>query len=197
MAWRPPGMAIVAATLVLALAGAAIPARRVELAAVLDGIRWGETSDALARHFGRHALRLVPPIEFGDSYVDVALRDQVIAGFPFAVYYQMDQASGRLKRIMLERQRHGANPKVFHALVAAFTRDYGPPARSCALPASGETGYQATVERLWRPDGMTIRIVFRDTTLEAAEGCVAAGSSACGLTGHLYAQIVPGHAGCA
>ncbi|HUZ73032.1 MAG TPA: hypothetical protein VMU87_08595 [Stellaceae bacterium] len=196
MTWRTARLPLLAATL-LAVAGAAVPAQRAALAPVLDGLRWGETSDALARHFGGRTLRLAPPIAFGDSYVDVALRGQIVAGYRFAVYFQMDRASGRLKRVMLERQRHGANPMVFRAVVAALTRDYGAPALRCALPPSPRTGYQGTVERLWRPDGMTVRAVFRDTTLEAAEGCVAAGSSACGLAGHLYVQILPGHAGCA
>jgi hypothetical protein len=168
----------------------------MELAPVTDGVGWGETSDALAEHFGKSALRLAPPIEFGDSYVDVALRGQVFAGYPFTVYFQMDPASRRLKRIMLERQRHGANPMVFRALVDAFTRDYGPPAESCSLPASAATGYQATVERVWRTGDGTVRVVFRDTTLEAAQGCVSVGNGACGLTGHLYTLILPGDAGC-
>ena len=196
MVWRAARLSILAATLLPALAAAALPARGTELAPVLEGIRWGETSDALVEHFGARAFRLAPPIEFADSYVDVALRSQIFAGYPFAVYFQMDWASGRLKRVMLERQRQGANPTVFRALVAAFSRDYGEPAQSCTLPASAKTGYQAMVERLWRPDGMTVRVVFRDTTLEAAEGCVTVGSSACGLTSHVYVQILPDDAGC-
>jgi hypothetical protein len=196
MAWAPERIAIPATLLLAALAGAALPARGTELAPVLEGIHWGETSDALAQHFGARALRLAPPIEFGDSYVDVALRAQSFAGYPFAVYFQMDRARRRLMRVMLEPQRRSANPVEFRALVAAFTRDYGPPAQSCALPATAKTGYQGTVERLWHAGGMTVRTVFRGTTLEAAEGCVSAGSSACGLTARLYVHILPGNAGC-
>jgi hypothetical protein len=189
--------AVLATALFLALAGARPPVPATALAPVLDGVRWGETSAALALHFGTRALRLKPPIDFSDLYVDVALRAQSVAGYRFTVYFQMDRAAGRLARVMLVRQPHGANPKVFRALVAAFTRDYGPPHLSCTLPASAKTGYQAAVEHLWRQDGMTVRAVFRDTTLEAAEGCVAAGSGACGLAGRLYVQILPGNAGCA
>jgi hypothetical protein len=187
---------MLAAALGGVLVGAGLAARAAELAPVIDGTKWGETSDALAQHFGARALRLRPPIEFGDSYVDVALRGQMFGGYPFAVYFQMDDASRRLKRIMLERRRSGANPVVFRALVDALSRDYGPPAESCALKASAKTGYQGSVERVWHTEGTTVRAVFRDTTLEAAEGCVTAGSRPCGLTGHLYALIEPGNAGC-
>src|SRR5690349_10439331 len=38
-----------------------------------DGISWGDDSPTLARRFGGRAVTLAPPIEFGDSYVDVAL----------------------------------------------------------------------------------------------------------------------------
>lgn len=166
------------------------------LAPVLDGVRFGETSDALARHFGARAVRLARPIEFGDSYVDVALRQAMVAGYPFTVYFQMDPRSRRLKRVMLERQPHGANPKVFRALLDAMTRDYGPPFRSCKLRPSAATGYQAAVERLWHGAGTTVRAVFRGATLEAAEGCTGTGAAACGLDSRLYVQVVPGDAGC-
>lgn len=166
------------------------------LAPVLDLIHWGETSNALARRLGGRAIRVAPPIEFGDSYVDLALRNEMVAGYPFTVYFQMDKASGALKRVMLERQPHGANPKVFRALVDALTGDYGLPAQSCALPPSTRTGYQAAVERLWHVQDMTVRAVFRDTTLEAAEGCVTSVNGVCGLTARLYVHILPGDAGC-
>ena len=179
------GMAVA----VLVLAGAAV--RAAELDPVLDGVRWGEDSRALVKSFGARAIRLSPPIEFGDSYVDVALRGQSLGGYDFAVYFQMDKATRRLKRVMLERQRHGANPMVYRAVLAALTRDYGAPAAAChARPLSGN-GYQAAGERVWLPDGLTIRAVFNDTTIEAEEGCTSAGAAACGLTGHLFVQILP------
>lgn len=183
-------LAALAAAL-LALPAAALPPAPT-LAPVLDGVRWGETSADLAKHFGDRAIRLKHPIVFGDAYVDVALKDEPVAGYPFTVYYQMDPKGGGLKRVMLERQRHGANAKVFHAVIDALTRDYGPPGQSCALAPSAATGYQGAVERLWHEGGMTVRAVFRDTTLEAAEGCVRANTGACGLTGHLYVQVLPG-----
>jgi hypothetical protein len=193
---RSVGEGLVALIVLLAaLPASALPAGPA-LAPVLDGISWGERSADLAQHFGARAIRLKHPIEFGDSYVDVALRDEPIAGYPYTVYYQMNRTGGGLKRIMLERERHGANPAVFRALIETLTRDYGPPGQSCALRPSPATGYQAAVERLWQEGGLSVRAVFRDTTLEAAGGCVRGGTGACGLAGHLYVQIAQGQAQC-
>jgi hypothetical protein len=166
------------------LALAAFPARASELAPIVDAVHWGEGSGEIARSFGARAVRLAHPIEFGDSYVDVALKDQTLGGYPFAVYFQMDIATHGLKRVMLERQRHGANPMVYRAVLAALVREYGPPSDRCHRPG----------ERLWFDGGNAIRAVFSDTTLEAEGGC-APGGAPCGLTGHLFVQIFPRTAG--
>ncbi len=174
-------------------------AAAAELSPLLDAVHWGERSDALARQFGAHAIRLSPPIEFGDSYVDVALRDQMLGGYGFAVYFQMDKTTRRLKRVMLERQRHGGNMMVWRAVTAALEHDYGTPAAHCGAGATGQNGYQAAGERVWQPDDVTIRAVFHDTSLEASEGCFRRRDAACGLTGHLYLHITPrapGEGGC-
>ena len=176
------------------LALAALPARASELAPILDAVHWGEGSGEIARSFGARAIRLVRPIEFGDSYVDVALRDQTLGGYAFAVYFQMDTATHGLKRVMLERQRHGANPMVYRAVLAALIRDYGQPSRRCQSPAARGNGYQAEGERIWFDGGNAIRALFSDTTLEAEGGC-APGGAPCGLTGHLFVQILPRTAG--
>ena len=149
----------------------ATQARAAALAPVLAGIHWGEGSDELAHHFGSRAIRLARPIEFGDSYVDVALRNQMLGGFPFTVYFQMDKATHGLMRVMFERQRHGANPPVFRAVLKTLSADYGPSARSCDTPAAPGNGYQPASERLWLDHNDIIRAVF--------------------MIGHLYVQIGP------
>ena len=162
------------------------------IAGLWQGLRWGEPDAAVAGHFGAAATRLPRALDFGDAYVDLVLRDRVIGGFPFVVYFQMDKRGGGLKRIQIERPRHGVNPPAFRAALAELGAAYGAPDRSCALPPSPASGYQATVERLWRRDDATVRAVFRDTTLEASEGCfslVAGGP--CGLTGQLIIRISP------
>jgi hypothetical protein len=170
-------IALIATWAPAALAGAA-------LAPILDRIAWGESSAALARALGHDALHLKPPLDFGDSDAELALRDERLGGFPFAVYFQMDKASHGLKRVMLMRQPHGANPAVFRAVIAALARDYGTPARCRG-------------ELRWTTGGSAIRAVFRDTTIEAGEGCTAAAQDPCGSTGRLFVQIVPqGAAGC-
>src|SRR5207237_10482017 len=99
-----------------------------------------------------------------------------------------------LKRVQLERQRHGANPKVARALLAELTASYGPPDRSCDQAPRGRNGYQAAAERNWTRDGTLIRAIARDTTLAATEGCLFSDASAvgaCGLTGQLLVRISP------
>jgi hypothetical protein len=180
--------------LLVLLALAALPARAAELAPILDAVHWGEGSGEIAHSFGARAVRLAHPIEFGDSYVDVALRNQTLGGYPFAVYFQMDIATRGLKRVMLERQRHGANPMVYRAVLAALVQEYGPPSDRCHSPAARGNGYQAEGERIWFDGGNAIRAVFSDTTLEAEGGCAPRGAP-CGLTGHLFVQILPRTAG--
>ena len=171
--------------------GALRDAAAAELSPLLDRIHWGDSADEIAQRFGPRALRLATPIEFGDSYVDVALRDQRLGGYRFVVYFQMEKATRRLKRVMLERPRHGVNPAVFRAMLAALQRDYGAPVQDCATSAARRNGYQAAGERDWSVAGFVLHAVFRDTTIEAGEGCTAAGGSACGLTGQLFVQITP------
>ena len=161
------------------------------VSSILDGIEWGENSAALAHAFAGRAIKLTRPIEFGDSYVDVALRGEMLGGYVFTVYFQMDKATHLLKRVMYERQRHGANPVVYRAVVAALQGDYGAPAIDCTHRALAHTAYPASGNRVWQAHGVAIHAVFNDGTLEAAEGCTFSAIGPCGLTGHLYVMIAP------
>src|SRR5450755_722325 len=58
-----------------------------------DRATWGMTASEIAAAYGDRALRLASPIVFGDSYVKIVLRDQIFAGYPFRVYFQMDPAT--------------------------------------------------------------------------------------------------------
>ena len=159
--------------------------------ALWDGVRWGESSSELVGHLDPQAKSLSRPIEFGDSYVDVVARKQMLGGFAFTIIFQMDKTTRGLKRVMLERQRHGANPKVYRAVVTALEAIYGPPARACDRPAAWRNGYQVSSQRIWRHDDLVIRATFRDTTIEAKEGCLFVATMPCGLTGQLFIQISP------
>ena len=72
----------------------------------------------------------------------------------------------------------------------------------CGIAPGPIGGYQAAAERVWRRDGRVIRAVFRDTTIEAFEGCLAGDPNGdlrvdplmagpCGLTGQLLVRISP------
>src|SRR5262249_14887980 len=131
--------------------------------------------------------------DFGDSYVRVVLRNLPIGGVPLIAFFQMDKATGGLKRIQLERQRHGVTPAAFRGVLAGLEAAYGAPDRMCRLAPRPTRGYQATAERLWLRPGIAIRAIFRDTTIEAFEGCSFADSSLapCGLTAQLLVRISP------
>jgi hypothetical protein len=154
--------------------------------------RWGESSDELLREFGPDAVRLPRPLDFGDSYVDVALPRYTVGGVPMVVFFQMDRATHGLKRIQLERPRHGVNPPAFRSLLIALQSDFGWPDRLCAVPVYPRDGYQEANEALWFRDGAAISAIFRDTTLQAFEGCLfGPATGSCGLKGQLLVRIGP------
>ena len=129
-----------------------------------EGVRFGATSDELVQRLGPRATRLGRPMDFGDAYVDVVLRRQELGGYPFIVYFQMDKASRRLKRIHIERPRHGAVAMVHKALVAALVAQYGEPTEVCTQRVP-RTGGQAIDERIWRRGDVIVRAVFREQSL--------------------------------
>ena len=153
---------------------------------------WGESSDALLRQFGSDARRLPRALDFGDSYVDVVLPSQLVGGVPMVVFFQMDKVSHGLKRIQLERPRHGVNPPAFNGILAALQTDFGSPDQICAIPVLPVSGYQAGAEALWLRDNAVVSTIFRDTTLQAFEGCLfGPATGSCGLTGQLLVRIGP------
>lgn len=156
--------------------------------------RWGESSDEIARHFGARATRLEKPLEFGDSFADVVLRKETLGGYPVIVYFQMDRRSGGLKRVQVERPRHGVSAKVARAILDALAGAYGEPDAACDAPPRAANGYQGTSERLWLLDDAAIRLVVRDTTLEASEGCPFSdlgALGACGPIGQILVRVAP------
>jgi hypothetical protein len=190
-AGRAAALALLAAALLAPRAGAA---EGDAIRPLLRGAAWGAAPDAVARAFGDRATRLARPIDFGDSYADLVLRDWPLGGYPFTVFFQFDKASRGLKRIQIERQRHGANPAVFRAALAGLRDELGAPAQRCGWRGRAAHGGQDAAEWRWRVDGNLVRAVFRDTTLEASEGCLSndpASVGSCGLTGQLFVRIAP------
>ena len=171
-----------------------------------EGTYWGEPSSALLAHFGTRATALHVPIDFGDSYAQIVLRRVMVGDVPLVAFFQMDKTTRGLRRIQLERQRHGVNPPAFRAVLGALEAAYGAPDEICDLTPGATRGYQAAAERFWRRDGAVIRAIFRDTTIEAFEGCLPGDPKGdfggdfgadfrmvgpCGLTGQLLVRISP------
>ena len=183
---------LVAAALLIA-AFAPLFAGAAEIADLWSGTRWGEPSAALLAQFGARATVLQPALDFGDSYANIVLRDVTVGGFRLIGFFQMDKATGGLKRIQLERPRHGVTPTAFRAVLGTLEAGYGAPDAVCGVRPDPASGYQAAAERIWRRDGVVIRAIFRDTTIEAFEGCLADDGSPlpCGLTGQLLIRISP------
>jgi hypothetical protein len=182
-----------AAGLLLCGSAAAQPACATDLAEIWHGTSWGESGRALAEHFGGEAAILQTPLIYGDSYTQVVLRDVEVGEVPLIAFFQMDRKTGGLKRIQLERQRHGVNPPAFRGVVAGLEAAFGAPDSSCAANPAARNGFQAATELDWRRDRDLIRAIFRDTTIEAYEGCVTRDitTGPCGLTGQLLVRISP------
>ncbi|TMJ58432.1 MAG: hypothetical protein E6G90_00635 [Alphaproteobacteria bacterium] len=117
----------------------------------------------MLQQFGAEATRLPRALDFGDSYVDVVLPSQVVGGVPMVVFFQMDKATHGLKRIQLERPRHGVNPPAFRAILAALRSDFGTPDQMCVVPARPAGGYQAAAEELWVRHGAVVSATRHDS----------------------------------
>jgi hypothetical protein len=153
-----------------------------------SGTRWGESPQALQQYFGARGFALPRPIDFGDSYAPLVVRGVSLAGLPMIAYYQIDKATQGLKRIQLELPRHRVNAGAFRGVFLALDDAYGAPDTRCGTLPGPTTAYQGAAEFVWKRDGAVIRAIFRDTTLQALEGCW---SPACGLTAQLLVRISP------
>jgi hypothetical protein len=177
----------------LAVLGMARPSFAADgIEELLQGTHWGESSDELLRQFGTDARQVRPTLDFGDSYADVILNGQTVGGVRMVVFFQMDRATHGLKRIQLETPRHAVNPPAFRAIAAALHAHYGKPDQTCVVPVLPAGGYQAAAEESWVRDGTVISAIFRDTTLQAFEGCLFGPANGwCGLRGQLLVRIGP------
>jgi hypothetical protein len=129
-----------------------------------DRASWGMTTSEIARIYGDRALRLTSPIVFGDSYVDVVLRDQIFAGYPFRVYFQMDPATHRLAHVLLERRRQYATRAIFAQVGAALREQRGAETAICGSPA--DRGKPTAIDRIWRRPDETVMASFLDFDAE-------------------------------
>jgi hypothetical protein len=131
-------------------------------------------------------------IDFGDSYTDIVLKGDTPGGVPVAVFLQTDKSTHGLKRIQLEPLGHQVNPPASRAIAAALDAEYGRPDQTCVTPPLSAGEYQASVEQKWVRGDATVSTIFRDTTLQAFEGCLFGPASGwCGLHGQLLVRIAP------
>ena len=158
---------------------------------------WGESTEGLGREFGAAATHLDRPIDFGDSYADLVLKNYDIGGYGFVVFFQMDKRTHGLKRIQIERGRHGAVPQVARAAFDALAASYGPPTIACSMRAH-TIDAQNLVEEVWQRDGTTVRALFREASLNTldpylarAVGDFVTGSTLEGLSQQLLIRIAP------
>ena len=158
---------------------------------------WGETTQELGQQFGAAGTHLVRPIDFGDSYADLVLRNYDVGGYGFIVFFQMDKRTHGLKRIQIERGRHGAVPEVAKAAFDALVASYGPPTVACSVRAH-TIDAQSLVEEVWQRDGTTVRALFREASLNTLDpylartvGDFVTGSTAAGLSQQLLIRIAP------
>ena len=183
--------------LLTALIGLAVPQVANAASTGWRGTSWGDSTDDLDRQFGAAATRLPRPIDFGDSYADLVLKNYDIAGHRFIVFFQMAKSSHGLKRIQIERGRHGAVPIVAKAAFDALVATYGQPTIACAIPAHAIYA-QSLVEEVWQRDDTTVRALFREASLNTldpylarAVGDFVTGSTAEGLSQQLLIRIAP------
>jgi hypothetical protein len=173
---------------VLALSAAFCGAGR---AASLDeawtGTGWGESPQDVQRHFGALGFALPQPIDFGDSYAPLVVRNVSVGGISLIAYYQFDKATHGLKRVQqLERPRHMVNPDVIRSVFLALDAEYGAPDTQCGTLPGPTTANEGAAEYVWKRDDAVIRAIFRDTSRQVLYGCY---SPACGLTAQLLLRI--------
>jgi hypothetical protein len=172
---------------------AAAPCRAEDgVAALLRETHWGESAADLLRRFGAAALALPRPFDFGDSYAPIVLPNATLGGVPVVVFLQMDKTTHGLKRIQIERPPHGVNPPAFRAIAAALDAELGRPDQICTVPPVSQSGWQAAAEERWRRGDTFVSAIFRDTTMQAFEGCLYGPASGwCGLHGQLLVRLGP------
>jgi hypothetical protein len=163
-----------------------------DIAVLWRAIHWQAPTEELARQFGTTARRLPRPLDFGDSYADLVLEGEKLGGVPVAVFLQMDKVTHGLKRVQIEPLGHEIGPAAYRAIAAALDSEFGRPDRRCVTLPVPSAGFQAALEERWKRGDASISAIFRDTTLQAFEGCLYGPASGwCGLHGQILVRIAP------
>ncbi|HEX7966726.1 MAG TPA: hypothetical protein VF502_00800 [Stellaceae bacterium] len=127
-----------------------------------DRTRWGMTSPEIVQLYPERAVKLSGRIDFYRLYTDVALRHERFAGYDFTVYFQMDDKTGRLAQVLLERRRQYATPAVWGDVLAALDRTFGAATQSCERRGNPLAGKPQINERIWSLPTTTVYASYID-----------------------------------
>ncbi len=118
--------------------------------------RWGMTDAELVAAFGPALKRLPGRWQYGGAFAERALFGVELGGLEFMALFQMNQATGRLQQVLLERRGAQATPAAYDRMMAALEATYGPAEDLCLTP---------------HPDGalrrLSLRWRFATTTIQA------------------------------
>ena len=120
--------------------------------------RWDMTTAELEAAFGARLVTLPGRWIYGGAYAERAILETRVGGLAFTVYFQMNEETGRLQQVLLERRQQNAGPGSFQILEEALEADYGPASEACLLSPKDPVG----LELLWRFSTTTVHATFLD-----------------------------------
>jgi hypothetical protein len=98
--------------------------------------------------------------QYGQAYANHAVLGAKMGGLAFNAFFQMNNETGKLEQILLERRRPQATPAAFARLLAALEEKYGPPTETCEQAKTG--GRPLRYALIWRFPTTTLRVSFLD-----------------------------------
>lgn len=125
-----------------------------------EAARWGMTDADLAAAFGDRLKRLPGRWDYGGAYADRALFDVTLGGVAFNAFFQMNDRTGRLQQVLLQRRGRVALAQAYRDVVAALEAAYGAPDDTCVTPRS--SGSPKIAELTWSFPTTTVHATFLD-----------------------------------
>lgn len=125
-----------------------------------DALAFGMTEEEVAAALPE-AEPLPGRFDFGPMHADRAVFDLAIAGIGFDAYLQMDDATGRLRQVLLQADRTAEGPADYERVLVDLAARYGEPDGVCPVPG-GAGRHRRGVEVVWRGGATTLHAVFLD-----------------------------------
>ncbi|MCG8594705.1 MAG: hypothetical protein MI785_10105 [Kiloniellales bacterium] len=124
-----------------------------------DAARWGMTTAELEAAFGTRLTILPGRWVYGGAYAERAILETRVGDLAFTAYFQMNDETGRLQQVLLERrQQHAANPAGLEVLRRTLEERYGAASQACLLSERDPTA----LELIWRFPTTTLHATFLD-----------------------------------